>query len=291
MARTKRPNYPTNENPSLWLSAVPVESITAAHIADTPPRVSAEPADINIRNENDRTATTNSHHLAESPSTVATLSVTVSDLLEPTAAPPTSAVQANGSTERLPTTTTRRGAQMSRIHPRSDCCYNLRSKRQRLSLNVSQENQVEASEVIHGKVVETIDGEAAPVIDPASADVQDEEDRETRDAGTPTVPENAEPKFVFKEYRPVFFWKYKTQEPICVVRMEDLDNFCSGCESQRKEIPLSDLYFKTVWGKCIHAFHEHCIQKWFEECSSRTCSLDRQVFEVDRSALVAKCCR
>ena len=102
--------------------------------------------------------------------------------------------------------------------------------------------------------------------------------------------EDSEPLFEVTDWQVVSVWNQKTNCKTCAICMESLFSKCVHCQVDVSRFELTSLSrnieaqknqkknnFKTIkscdimYGKCLHAFHEHCLQGWM--LKKKTCPI------------------
>jgi anaphase-promoting complex subunit 11 len=107
-------------------------------------------------------------------------------------------------------------------------------------------------------------------------------------------------RVIVQEYQAVAQWRWKIEgredqeeeddeDEVCGICRIAYDGCCPDCKQPGDDCPLSeysacklardymraDIY--SVFGKCTHVFHMHCIEKWINTASSnRQCPMDRR---------------
>lgn len=78
----------------------------------------------------------------------------------------------------------------------------------------------------------------------------------------------SKPEIDIISWDPIAIWKYKIATDECTICKNKMTYLCATCmdSSEQKHCPVSS-------GKCGHAFHHHCIQKWL--MTNNTCPIDR----------------
>ncbi|ORD97972.1 RBX1 [Hepatospora eriocheir] len=67
-------------------------------------------------------------------------------------------------------------------------------------------------------------------------------------------------------------WSLDLQVETCAICRNHLMDMCIECHDN-----LEDDLCTISWGKCGHAFHRHCIQRWLT--TKNICPLDTQVWK------------
>lgn len=80
------------------------------------------------------------------------------------------------------------------------------------------------------------------------------------------MPLHITPMATIKKLNAVATWSWNTQAEICSICRNNLCDICIECQVEAKEnCPIA-------WGRCNHAFHQHCISRWLITRSA--CPLD-----------------
>lgn len=83
-------------------------------------------------------------------------------------------------------------------------------------------------------------------------------------------------RFIVESCKGVILWSWNMMQDICSICKASIVDKCSYCISQEYG-PEKDC--KIAFGKCGHAFHQHCIEKWISD--NRNCVLCNQRWHLD----------
>lgn len=66
-------------------------------------------------------------------------------------------------------------------------------------------------------------------------------------------------------------WSFDLRVETCTICRNHIMDLCIECQNDTKNGKCN-----VVWGKCGHAFHKHCIDRWLN--TKHVCPLDTQVW-------------
>ncbi|OQS55018.1 pip1 [Ecytonucleospora hepatopenaei] len=73
-------------------------------------------------------------------------------------------------------------------------------------------------------------------------------------------------------------WSFDLKVETCTICRNHIMDLCIECQNDEKNGRCN-----VAWGKCGHAFHKHCIDRWLN--TKNVCPLDTQVWQEEESAL------
>ncbi len=85
-----------------------------------------------------------------------------------------------------------------------------------------------------------------------------------------------QPKVEIVSWDIVATWSLDLQIEICAICRNHIMDMCIECQSSAESTKC-----RSSWGKCGHAFHKHCINRWLN--TKNVCPLDTQVWIEDSS--------
>lgn len=90
-------------------------------------------------------------------------------------------------------------------------------------------------------------------------------------------------------------WSKTSEDDICGICQAHFECSCANCPLPGNQCPLGKFIPSTIQnfnrllviGKCLHAFHEHCIVDWIKLQKEKTsappqCPLCRQEWDVEK---------
>ncbi|CCW62566.1 unnamed protein product [Phytomonas sp. EM1] len=79
------------------------------------------------------------------------------------------------------------------------------------------------------------------------------------------------PLFVLETFFPVFVSSWELETGICSICRNQVEGPCVNCQCDAETTAWE---CTMMWGKCGHAFHTHCIQRWLK--TRQVCPLDNR---------------
>ena len=83
--------------------------------------------------------------------------------------------------------------------------------------------------------------------------------------------EASKKRFEVKQWNAIGLWSYDMNTDICAICKENIHSPCIECTANTVSIPTIEMAERdekikkmctVAFGKCKHAFHWHCIDKW-----------------------------
>ena len=84
-------------------------------------------------------------------------------------------------------------------------------------------------------------------------------------------------KFIMQKWNGVTMWKWQGEIDQCQICRQQLMEACIDCIAMQEE---NKGECTVAWGKCNHAFHFHCINRWTKK--QPTCPLDNKQWETEK---------
>ncbi|KAG5368076.1 RING-box protein 1 [Yarrowia sp. C11] len=88
---------------------------------------------------------------------------------------------------------------------------------------------------------------------------------------------SAKKRLEVKKWSAVAFWSWDIQVETCAICKNHIMEPCIDCQANASGTQAD---CNVAWGKCNHAFHFHCINRWLK--SRNTCPLDSKDWEFTR---------
>lgn len=95
-------------------------------------------------------------------------------------------------------------------------------------------------------------------------------------AGANTRCEPPLPRFQIQKWSGVALWAWDIATDNCAICRNHIMDKCIECQSVQEQTNLEEPC-QLTWGKCMHVFHVHCINRWLH--TRQVCPLDNRPWE------------